>query len=414
MKGKGKGRFRATLKGRTVDPQALAEVRKLLGDAPRRRDLLIEHLHRIQDAYGQLSAAHLAALGAGAAHGARRGLRGGDLLPPLRRGQGRLEARGGDGAGVRLDRLRAGRRAGAARAAARGARQRGAGAARALRRALRGGAGGGGGPEPGHARHGGQGARGGRAPRDRVSGGGVHRLRQVPAHGRLRADRRLPRGQAHARGDHEDHGGLGAARPRRRRLSRRAQVAHRRRRARAAPDGGQHRRGRARHLQGPLVPRARPAPLPRGHAGRRVVRGGGRDLYLSAGRVRGLPQDSRERAREAEGEAALRAAADPPAPRRGGLHLRRGVGDDRVDRGQARHAAPAPALRRPGRRVRPPDARAQPGDGVLGAPDRAAGRGLVRRPRPPRPQGPALVLGLGPGQQARACTSRRPASRCAS
>ena len=62
MKGKGKGRFRATLKGRTVDPQALAEVQKLLGDAPRRRDLLIEHLHRIQDAYGQLSAAHLAAL----------------------------------------------------------------------------------------------------------------------------------------------------------------------------------------------------------------------------------------------------------------------------------------------------------------------------------------------------------------
>ena len=32
MKGKGKGRFRATLKGRTVDPQALAEVKKLLGD----------------------------------------------------------------------------------------------------------------------------------------------------------------------------------------------------------------------------------------------------------------------------------------------------------------------------------------------------------------------------------------------
>ncbi len=62
MKGKGKGRFRATLKGRTVDPQALAEVQKLLGDAPRRRDLLIEHLHRIQDSYGQLSAAHLAAL----------------------------------------------------------------------------------------------------------------------------------------------------------------------------------------------------------------------------------------------------------------------------------------------------------------------------------------------------------------
>ena len=41
---------------------------------------------------------------------------------------------------------------------------------------------------------------------------------------------------------------------------------------------------------------------------------------------------------------------DPPAPRRGRLHLRRGIRDDRVDRGQARHAAPAPAVRRAGRR----------------------------------------------------------------
>ncbi len=62
MKGRGKGGVRSSLKGRTVDPQALAEVRKLLGKAPRRRDLLIEHLHLIQDAYGQLAAAHLAAL----------------------------------------------------------------------------------------------------------------------------------------------------------------------------------------------------------------------------------------------------------------------------------------------------------------------------------------------------------------
>ncbi len=34
----------------------------LLADAPRRRDLLIEHLHKIQDRYGCLSAAHLVAL----------------------------------------------------------------------------------------------------------------------------------------------------------------------------------------------------------------------------------------------------------------------------------------------------------------------------------------------------------------
>ncbi len=55
-------RVRPTPKGRTVDPKALREVRALLGDEPRRRDLLIEHLHKIQDAYGHLSAAHLAAL----------------------------------------------------------------------------------------------------------------------------------------------------------------------------------------------------------------------------------------------------------------------------------------------------------------------------------------------------------------
>ena len=49
-------------KGRPVDPVALEEVRALLGDEPRRRDLLIEHLHKIQDRYRAISAAHLNAL----------------------------------------------------------------------------------------------------------------------------------------------------------------------------------------------------------------------------------------------------------------------------------------------------------------------------------------------------------------
>jgi formate dehydrogenase beta subunit len=53
---------RSVPKGRQVDAGALAEVRALLGDAPRRRDLLIEFLHRIQDAHGRISAAHIAAL----------------------------------------------------------------------------------------------------------------------------------------------------------------------------------------------------------------------------------------------------------------------------------------------------------------------------------------------------------------
>jgi len=59
--GKRKG-ARAHPKGRPVDPVALDEVRAALGDAPRRPDLLIEHLHRIQDTYGCLRAAHLVAL----------------------------------------------------------------------------------------------------------------------------------------------------------------------------------------------------------------------------------------------------------------------------------------------------------------------------------------------------------------
>jgi formate dehydrogenase len=55
---------RRTPKGRQVDPQALAEVQALLTDRSRRRDLLIEHLHLIQDKYGHISGAHLAALAA--------------------------------------------------------------------------------------------------------------------------------------------------------------------------------------------------------------------------------------------------------------------------------------------------------------------------------------------------------------
>src|SRR5919106_830180 len=54
--------LRPAPKGRDVDVRALADVRALLGDEPRRADLLIEHLHRIQDARGYLSAAHLTAL----------------------------------------------------------------------------------------------------------------------------------------------------------------------------------------------------------------------------------------------------------------------------------------------------------------------------------------------------------------
>ncbi|MEP7353536.1 MAG: NAD(P)H-dependent oxidoreductase subunit E [Acidobacteriota bacterium] len=61
-KGGGKGRVRSTPKGRRVDPTAREEVLALLGDESRQRDLLIQHLHKIQDRYGCLSAPHIVAL----------------------------------------------------------------------------------------------------------------------------------------------------------------------------------------------------------------------------------------------------------------------------------------------------------------------------------------------------------------
>ncbi|WP_273149406.1 NAD(P)H-dependent oxidoreductase subunit E [Methylophaga thiooxydans] len=53
---------RAVGKGRQVDPKALSEVQALLGDESRQKDLLIEHLHKIQDFYHYISAPHLVAL----------------------------------------------------------------------------------------------------------------------------------------------------------------------------------------------------------------------------------------------------------------------------------------------------------------------------------------------------------------
>ena len=61
-KKRGGGNARGKPKGRPVETRALAEIQALLGAVPRRRDLLIEHLHKIQDRYGHLSAAHVTAL----------------------------------------------------------------------------------------------------------------------------------------------------------------------------------------------------------------------------------------------------------------------------------------------------------------------------------------------------------------
>jgi formate dehydrogenase beta subunit len=58
----GRRKARGHTKGRPLEAEALIEIRALLGDSPRRRDLLIEYLHRIQDRYGHISAAHILAL----------------------------------------------------------------------------------------------------------------------------------------------------------------------------------------------------------------------------------------------------------------------------------------------------------------------------------------------------------------
>jgi formate dehydrogenase len=60
--GSGRRKAPAFSKGRQLEAAARDEIRALLGTRPRDRDLLIEHLHLIQDRYGRLSAAHLQAL----------------------------------------------------------------------------------------------------------------------------------------------------------------------------------------------------------------------------------------------------------------------------------------------------------------------------------------------------------------
>ena len=59
---RGRNRDASKPKGRQLDEAALADVRRLLGDAPRQRDLLIEYLHLIQDEFRCLQAKHLRTL----------------------------------------------------------------------------------------------------------------------------------------------------------------------------------------------------------------------------------------------------------------------------------------------------------------------------------------------------------------
>ena len=58
----GSGKGRSTPKGRQYDEKALKEVEELCGNLELRSDLLIEHLHLLQDEFGHLSIRHLRAL----------------------------------------------------------------------------------------------------------------------------------------------------------------------------------------------------------------------------------------------------------------------------------------------------------------------------------------------------------------
>lgn len=60
--GLGRKKGRTSHRGRQAGAEAIAAVRAVLGEAPYRRDLLIEYLHALQDRYDCLAAPHLAAV----------------------------------------------------------------------------------------------------------------------------------------------------------------------------------------------------------------------------------------------------------------------------------------------------------------------------------------------------------------
>ena len=166
----------------------------------------------------------------------------------------------------------------------------------------------------------------------------------------------------------------------------------------------QRRRGRPGRLHGSERPGERPAPRAGRHGHRRLRRRGHPGLHLCPRRVSAGHQPLADRhpagpeARPA-GQPDLRVPLQfphRPPHRRRGVRLRRGNRPDGLDRGQARHAPPAPALPRRERPVGLPDAdqqrrdlRQRPGD----HPERG---GLVRQDRHREEQG---HQGLRPGRQ---------------
>ena len=351
--GRKKNRPRHTPKGRQVDPAALDDVRALLGDKPRRRDLLIEHLHLIQDRYGYLSAPHLAALAqemklaqtevyeVATFYAHFDVVKEGEVPPPpvtvrvcdsLSCAMAGAETLLADlpeklGPGVRV-----------VRAPCMGACDRAPVCA------------------VGHV----QVMKADEAAVTTAARKSAHAYPHEPqvdfatyrAAGGYKLLDDCISGRAHTRGHHQGRRRRRPAWARRRGLPHGAQVDAGAPGRRSAPDGGERRRRRARHLQGPALPRPRPASLHRGNADRRLGGRGGRHLRLHPRRISRADRDATPgvRARRRSGPHA--ACAHPSAARRRCIHLRRRVRDDRVDRRKARTAAPPPALRGAGRIVR--------------------------------------------------------------
>ena len=366
-----------------VDPAALDEVRNCWARPARARDLLIEHLHKLQDRFRPPERAPPGGAGAGDGAGADRGLRGGDLLSPLRRGQGRRRgAAGADGAGLRRAVLRDGRRSASCWTSCRrcwaatcASSPRHASAAANRRR-----------PSPWASIRSAQATRRWRCRPPCSRGSTTHQpegfidLDAYKDEGGYALLKTCIAGEIEVDAvitalEHSGLRGLGGA---------------------GFPTGRKW-----RIVRNEPAPRLMAVNIDEGEPGtfkdrvylerdpHRFLEG----MLIAAWAVgiarvyvylrdeyHGCRAMLRSRAGPAARASALaRHARDRTAPRRRRLHLRRRVGHDRVDRGQARHAAAASALRRAGGPVRPADAGAQLRDAVLGARDPRKGRRLVRR-----------------------------------
>ena len=291
---------RRTPKGRQIDPQAADEIAALLGDRSRQRDLLIEHLHLIQDKYGHISSAHLTALAAemklsqtevyevATFYAHFDVVKEGETPPPP------VTVRVCDSLSCAMagaDRLlkdlpkTLGPDVRVVRAPCMGACDHAPVCAVGHVQVMK------------ATRCVGEEHRLSDDARARAPA--RHRLRALHGGRRLSPPRRGVHRQAHARRADQDRQRRRPARPRRRGLSDRPQVVAGARRAWPAPDGGERRRGRARHLQGPLLSRPRSAPLPRRHAARRLGGRGGRGLHLHPRRISRASPDAARRDRQA-------------------------------------------------------------------------------------------------------------------